>query len=540
MAKFLPLEELPRVKFRPLETPTEYAPPSILQAAKTTGSEILKKIRGLNVVSDPTQFDPLASMLGREGMEGLASGIRESFGGIPQAVGVSVEPGKEPTSTRGKLGYALGAYVPWFLAPGATTIPKMVAQGAAMGLGQLRPQAEREGVATAATLPVEAAEAALKSGLVSGGIGGALSVIPKGAGLLLDKMRRGLPLSKAESKLAQLATEKYGIPLTPAMRSSGEFQKRVEATMQKIPGSAKIARKNIEDANIAFTRAVNREIGEDAPALNAEVRAAFRRRSGKEFDAIAEQVNIGIDTPAADTLISGIAQATARYSDVIPSMQKATIGNYIDDLVNKLAEGRITGETYQKTRSNLRRIRDATRKTDWQYSNAANDVLNAMDDAAAVALPADQARRWERARKQYATFKVVSPIAQKTPSGILSGSQVHQRVIQKYGEAARVGNLGELAEIGKTFLVQPSTSGTAENILAQRAITGGLVGGGFGAGAVSDPQTTALTGAGLWAIPKAVSHAWFQTPAWQRASRLGQLARSGTTKAGTLAFMMGQ
>ena len=457
-------------------------------------------------------------------IRGMGFGVTKALGGIPQLFGYN-QPLPDPgdISGVGQIGKLAGQLAPTFATP-AATLPRMIAMGAGTGLAQRRegesaPPPEVPGL-TAAMGPdlpgvtPEAVKSAALGGAASGIVGGLTRGTSTLLGKLMNKIRNAEPLNEAERKLAQVAAEKYGIPLTPGMQTRSEFAKRMESQFHKVPGSGKLARKRSEAAQRGYTVAIAKEMGETkASSLDDTVRREARARIGGEFDRLIPQAHVEAGSPGEAALTKGLDAALQEYEALITPLQSGNIKGIIQGIKTQAAspEG-LSGETIAATRSKLTKIGSRAKGVNSEYGRAALQIRDALDEAAKLSSPSEVAKGLETAQRQWAILKTIEPLARKSPEGLLSGPQVHSALTRRFDDLQKAGNMGELANIGRSFLQIPSTSGTAENMLTHSLITG------YGVGQILEPATAAS----LLLLPKIGAHAWYQTPAWERIRRSGR------------------
>jgi len=403
--------------------------------------------------------NPVESMGGLERfIAGMGGGLYEPYLGVKQALGLASQQevdenarlSKPLNDTRaGAIGKFAGAMAPALAVPVAT-IPGAMALGAAQGAAQ----------------PVETGQSRLQSAAVGGVAGGIGQGIAKGVGALLRGPKN--TLSPTEQALAKQA-EQYGINLTPAQATGNKFLKSVDAVMENLPATAGKMSDNQASQAAQFTRAVTGTFGANADNIGEGTMRAAKDRIGGEYQRIfaGEKIDASAFAPRL-----GLVKAEAVRA--LPEDKARLVANKIDDLFAKVDEGgAIDGLQYQKWRSSLK-------SSDGDTKHYLKLARSAVDDAASVSLAPGKMDDFLKAQVQYKNLKTVQPLAEKSVTGYASPALYLERVRAANPNMAfdGAGDAGNLAKIGKAFVKeQVPNSGTAQRMMAQTLLTGGVGGG---------------------------------------------------------------
>lgn len=371
-------------------------------------------------------------------------------------------------------------------------------------------------------------------------IGGAIPLAAK-AGSTLAHAVTGGGVNPLRANLAETAIDKYGIPVRGGQISESPFIQWLDSVLGKTPLSGYSARN--EKSAAAFTRAVSKTFGEDADSLTPDVMSAAKSRIGKVFNDVAANTTI---PDAADNVLKPIGEVIHEAYQVMPEnevspllKQLESIGSAIDPQTRALS-----GEAYQAlTRKGtpLDRAMGSSNPNIRYYASQIRNVLdNALQQSAA---PADTAAL-RNARLQWKNMRTVQDLAAKANiEGEISPQALLGAVKKSYKDMAYsgAGDIGELAKIGKEFLTDKPSSGTAERYTLYRllegagkmmshGIGGGLTSGAAGAAFYTNPlATTATVGGALGAARlagSALGSDWYRNMLLQSAAKEGPNALS--------------
>lgn len=361
--------------------------------------------------------------------------------------------------------------------------------------------------------------------LKGAGIGAGAGIVGSAANKLL-----GAGASPAVAQLAQLARDKYGIPLGPGQITTNPAIRVADSVVNRMPMSGGTASR---DAQLgAFNRAVSNTFGENADALTPDVMANAKSRIGAVFDSVAARTpTIKADPTFDQNMLDAMttAQQTLTDAEVKP------LSNQFDAIVGKFQQGgnSIDGATYQALTRKGAPLDRAMQSDNPNVRFAAGQMRDALDEALQRSAPADALADLQQARSQYKALKTVEPLAAKAATGTISPALLSGAVRQSYGDVAYGGggNLAELARIGQQFLKEPANSGTPERLAAMRVL--GLGGGGAGlAGLAMNPGAIpmAAVGAGGYLGASKLAGALLRSN-----GLANMLIRSGTGEAGPVA-----
>jgi len=138
-------------------------------------------------------------------------------------------------------------------------------------------------------------------------------------------------------------------------------------------------------------------------------------------------------------------------------------------------------------------------------------------------MTAEDAARYDKARKQYAILMTLEPLVAKSQGEInpqlLLGSINRTPAGRSAMARGAAGELGDLADISQRFLKAPTSSGTPEMQLVQKALAGlgaaGTAAGAAAAPTIALPAILGTVGAGRLynrALGPAISEGVLQRP----------------------------
>jgi hypothetical protein len=445
----------------PQQPPT--TPLGVARNAAAAGQDVTAGI--LNTAADPTYnllihplvvaggtvFDAAAHALGYAGM---SPEQRADLYGMPQPGQSQLPPEQQQIGTRAVN--ALDAAIP---GPSAANLPASPAEAAV-----------RRGVTGAATM------AALGPGglvpTVAGGVAAAAApeiaknvpdwaqpgtemavnaLVPGGAAAAEARFRPGSAVQPTDAATAQMARDKYQIP--------------IDAT-DITPGSTFRTPESVQAKTAAWQGNIVKEMGENPNTpdvlsrnqITPKVMTDTATRSGKVMDDVATRTDIGqMQTYGAVTKLAAIDHSLDL--EAISDAQKAAIRRNIDLVQDAAAKGNgvISGTDYQaltKTGTPLDRLAG---NSDPNVAAIGMQIKSALDDAfQKSASPADQAALTQ-ARYQWRLMKTVQPLVEKAMGGNIDPGQFMTRAIAasrkldgSTGGMAYTGggNIGELARIG--------------------------------------------------------------------------------------------
>lgn len=276
------------------------------------------------------------------------------------------------------------------------------------------------------------------------------------------------------SALAQRARA-LNVPIRPGQAASSRAVKVVDDQLAALPssltGNSTTNPNKITPAaqHEAFTRAVSKTFGEDAPALTQDVMAQADSRMGKVFDEVLSRNIITPSQTLTDKLKTIRDAAVDQLDD-----DAAPILKLIDSKINgrMIANGEISGRQYQTMRARGGAIDRLTGSQDTAVAHYARQVREALDDAFQAQAIGDDGARLSDVRAQFRNMRVVEPLAAKAPTGQISPALLLGEVRREFPNFATdgAGDLGDLARIGQQFLKSPPNSETATRSLLMRAL----------------------------------------------------------------------
>lgn len=191
-----------------------------------------------------------------------------------------------------------------------------------------------------------------------------------------------------------------------------------------------------------------------------------------------------------DTFSGKVAAPNDRLAKVLPSEQRAIVGNVASDIAErfKAGGGRMSGKDYQAIRSRLTKRAQNARGTDNELAAAYRGIRNALDSAMDRSInPADKGA-WQELRRQYGNYKTLMRAAggggEAAGLGIISPAQLRMAASSGNREGFNKGasEFTKLAKAGQAIMTPLPNSGTAQRMAAQ-GIAAAIMGGVGGAGA---------------------------------------------------------
>jgi len=327
------------------------------------------------------------------------------------------------------------------------------------------------------------------------GQGAALGAAGQGIASATGALGRGA-IARADPYTAKLAQQakQFGIRLGVPNVSENPFVRTVASQMERLPFSG--AGKRFAGNQEAVNRAVGKTIGlPNAKRITPDVFADAKATIGNQFNTLSARNNLSLNTQHVTDVKNVVDEATRLGGAEFGS----SVRNWANDLFSRVdANGSIPGAAYKSFDSKIGKAMAAGGEKAMYLGNLREVVRDAMD----ASISAGDRAAWQTARKQWAALKTVEPLVAKSSNGNIPPSQLMGRVTADGAGKSRMaagngGELGDLARIGQRFLKDAPNSGTADRLLVNGAIGGGL----FGAqqAGIIDPQTAMLAGGGLLA-----------------------------------------
>lgn len=330
----------------------------------------------------------------------------------------------------------------------------------------------------------ESAARSAADGAALGIATGALGAVMRPVAQHLADTVTGGTISRSRAELARLANEKYGIGLTAPQISDSQGMKYLAT------GAA--GGMTTPEQLGQFTRAVSRTFGEDSPALTPDVIDRAHINLGQRFDDVANRTSIVADPQFHED----IAAIQRDAPQVLTPEEMAPVSNQIANVLGHIPQsGIIMGSQYQALTRHGTPLALAMRSRNPNIAFYAGRVRDALDDAMERSLTAtgntDVLDDLRDARFQYKNLKTIEPLAAKAnEDGAISPALLQGAVSRTFKNRARKGaaDLGELAQIGQSFLKNQPNSGTPGRLEAL--------------GALSAIPAAAMTGS--WEIPASI------------------------------------
>lgn len=297
-----------------------------------------------------------------------------------------------------------------------------------------------------------------QSKVEQGAIGGLLG---SAVGPVLSKAAKPIKstLNAEGERLAQKAAE-YGINLTPAMLTGSKPLKWLDAVFADLPGTAGKQQAINSSMQQQFNRAISKTYGAADDLITPSTIKESKDRIGGMFQDLSARNRLTFDSNLLDDVTQHQFDAL-RYNT---GKQGKVLGEYIDDLLNKVEpDGTVSGEAYRKLDSAIGKKMRETGDGDLRHTlgDFRDTVRGAMDRS----ISPEDAAAWKEARRQYAAMKTVEPLANKATMGDISEGLLLNQA-NKGGNA----DLKELGRIGKAFLQDMPSSGTAQRTFMQNLI----------------------------------------------------------------------
>lgn len=152
------------------------------------------------------------------------------------------------------------------------------------------------------------------------------------------------------------------------------------------------------------------------------------------------------------------------------------VRNWAQELASKAdTNGDIPGQAYKAWHSRLGKMM-ASGGDQAMWLGALRDAAEGGMDRS---ISAGDRQAWSAVRKQYAALKTVEPLVAKSVKGDISPAGLMDRVTSDGAGKVRMANdrgglLGDLARVGQGFLKEAPNSGTADRLLVNAGLLGGV------------------------------------------------------------------
>lgn len=371
----------------------------------------------------------------------------------------------------------------------AAAVPEIEGPAALGNFGRMAAQATtnalRGAVATAPSVGANPQNVGqqLEGGAVAGAL---LPPVLRKAGMLgadLAGLSR-TPVEPEVQALADKAINTHGIPLR-ASQIAGTADPSIavkDSNLITAPGSGFAS--NNAAQHQAFTRAVAATFGASSDKVTPPVMAQARRDLGQQFEDFGASHAI----TNVDDLQSRLGGIVKDAQSVMPESEVAPLLNQVQnigDVATRDANGNrvIPGDAYlalTKTGAPLDRVMQSKDSNVRYYAGQIHDALS---DALAQNATPQEVSDFANTRLQYKNLMTVKGLAaQAGITGEISPVKLASVVNRSFDDRAfsGAGPLGELADIGQTFMKQPPNSFTAQRgaEIAGRNWLPALIGGG--------------------------------------------------------------
>ena len=430
--------------------------------------------------------DPLAGM-SRTDIMGAASGkaFRDIYRGAKQRLNIGdqtalqaeIDRAKKDEAPLMKSPYGFGANLatnaliaaPTALIPGVNTMVGAGLLGTV--LGALQPTASDE--STGVNMALGAAGGAAGQGIAN----------------MVGTAVRGLRSSyapEAKRLVDELATK---VPLDAAQRTGNRTLALIDAAMENLPGTSSLMQNRRAGQQAAFNQAVAGTYGSADDALTKPAMVAARDRIGGDIKAVAQRNTMNVTDDVLNRL--GDVEDYVVKNDSAEIVK--AVKSQVEDILSKMANGKMSGEAYKNKDSELGRLIRET--NDGAKKNRLGELRVALREAMDASISPADAQAWGTARKQYANLMRVAESGIDA-SGNVSPAKLANTSMRK-NNRFQTNDLDELARAGGVALRKSiGDSGSAQRLMYQGALTGGGGIAGFmaGGGNPQDAATGALAG----------------------------------------------
>lgn len=348
------------------------------------------------------------------------------------------------------------------VAAASNALPTVTAAGAkiAAPLANRLVSAAGQGAIGGATLGATTASTNDKSlaenvgeGTLAGGLTGPLlpvaSSVGKGVGSALTSS-----ISPEKAALARKAAQ-YGIDIDAGQLSNSHAFKKFNQVSGWLPfsGAQKFTDKQIGQ----YTKAVSNTFGEDAANITPEVLKAARKRIGNDYETVGRNTTVNADNQLVQDLSKVYHQADLMLND----QQMSVFQKHLLDLTQRFQNGQVGGDIWQHARRAGEPLSKAiNNNAGTDLGDALKGLKVSMDSAFKRSAPQDMYPLLQQADKQYANMKTIEKLALNDPEGQVSPLRLMSKVVNSPNKNLRTSQLGDLAEIGRSFFPTPADSGT--------------------------------------------------------------------------------
>lgn len=440
---------------------------------------------GKGVQDIPASLDPVASWLAHTPLGGAVdrAGVAMGLPSADEAHANNVSLNRQYNALLGNNSLATGARIagniagsaPLMEVAGARLAPLLKGAGpvgefvAGKSGGNLLMRAASQGTngaiqgGTAAALTSGGSEMPvgdqIRSGALFGGTLGSLAPVVGAAGKMVAGSGNGGAASETAA-LARKARDEFDIPIRAGQVSGSPFVKYLDSSLNEVPLSGYA--KSSANQRQAFSKAVAKTIGEDAPGLTQDVMAKAKARIGGEFDRVAKNTTI----TNSDSLLTNLGSITKEASSVLPEGEVSPLLNQVESIASAIdpKTRALSGEGYQALTRKGAPLDRLASSSNPNLRHYAQQMRGALDDALQASASGEDVAALKAARRQYKNLKTIEDLSEKAgPDGDISPASLLSAVRKSYGSYAYsgAGDMGDLAKIGQRFLKEPPNSGTA-------------------------------------------------------------------------------
>lgn len=288
-------------------------------------------------------------------------------------------------------------------------------------------------------------------------------------GKLLDKTLGGsVPQTVAPdvAGLADAAVNKYGIPLRAGQVAGVENPSLHYADSNMLQSNGKFQTNNAVQRD-SFMKGVTGTYGDPSGDVSPEVLQANKDRIGGVMNDVASRTNIA----NADVVQTRVGQIISDAQKVLPDNEVKPLLNMAQNIGDVRSGSVIPGDAYQALTRKGAPLDRLSSSADPNVAHYAGQIREALDDGLQNSATPEDVRALQNARWQYKNLMTVAKLAPKADAatGVISPALLRGAVNTNFKNAAfqGAGSLGELAQIGQTFMKEPPQSGSAERLAAK-------------------------------------------------------------------------
>jgi hypothetical protein len=317
-------------------------------------------------------------------------------------------------------------------------------------------------------------------------------------GVVGSEFGRLFGIDRDTAQLAQTARQKFGIPVRWSQISENPTVRFMDSVLQRLPFTGVGPHSAQQQA--ALQRGLANEMGVASDKITPDVINTAKRTAYGLYDAAkANMGHLNLDQKFYQDLTDTLTNA--RYN--LEKPQARLVEGHIGNVLDKVNQGTHTldPDLFQSLTRENGPLDKAINSKDSKIGTYASDIKDALENLVGRNNPQMKALK-DAADYKYFVAKSLEPLANEATTGNISPAKILKALDYSSTDA------GELGRIARRFLVEPSSSGTAErSLLLQhlpQAAAGalGLGAVGLGGSTYIDPdswQRNALIGAGTLA-----------------------------------------